>query len=55
MENTTAETATNIKCMCGHIIPESEVVFVNPQTKAITWTQGFPYCKGCVPASREDA
>jgi hypothetical protein len=56
MDNITPETASTIKCMCGNIIPENEVVFVNPSTKAITWTaeKGLPYCKGCVPVVNED-
>lgn len=55
MENITPETASSIKCICGHIVPEQDVVFINPNTKAITWVQGLPYCKGCIPTHREDA
>ena len=56
MDNITPETSSTIKCMCGTIVPEDGVVFVNPSTKAITWTaeKGLPYCKGCVPVVNED-
>ena len=56
MDNITPETSSTIQCMCGTIVPEDEVVFVNPSTKAITWTaeKGLPYCKGCVPVVNED-
>lgn len=41
-------------CMCGHTIDEKDVVYVNPATKAITWTEGLPYCGSCVPTNKED-
>lgn len=43
------------KCMCGHDVPASEVVWINPATKVRSWTsEGFPYCEKCVPASKEE-
>lgn len=42
------------KCMCGHDVPANEVVWINPATKARTWTEGLPYCEKCVPANKED-
>lgn len=43
-----------IVCMCGKEMDEKEVVWINPSTKAITWTEGLPFCEGCVPIDRED-
>ena len=43
------------RCMCGHDVPTSEVVWINPATKARTWTEGLPYCEKCVPTVREDS
>ncbi len=44
----------DVKCMCGHTVDEKDVVYINPATKAITWTQGLPYCGSCVPTSQEE-
>lgn len=42
------------KCMCGHTVDNSEVVYINPSTKAITWANGLPYCGSCVPVAAEE-
>lgn len=49
-----SDTQETVKCMCGHTVPESEVVFINPATKAATWVDGLPYCQKCSPPNRED-
>jgi len=55
MDNISKDTATDtIKCMCGHIVNEDNVVFINPATKAITWAGGLPFCPKCVPVPREN-
>lgn len=54
MDNVTSDTATSVKCMCGHIVSNSDVVWINPATKAITWTEGLPYCDKCVPVTKEE-
>jgi len=48
------DNTDTIKCMCGHTIPEKDVTYVNPATKAVTWTEGLPYCGSCVPEIKED-
>jgi hypothetical protein len=42
------------KCMCGYDVPAKDVVWINPATKARTWTEGLPYCEKCVPTTKED-
>jgi len=55
MDNISKDTATDtIKCMCGHIVNEDNVVFINPATEAITWAGGLPFCPKCVPVPREN-
>lgn len=44
----------NVNCMCGHLVNEKDVVYINPATKAITWTKGLPYCGSCVPTDTEE-
>lgn len=43
-----------IVCMCGKEMNEKEVVWIHPATKAITWTEGLPFCEDCVPTNKED-
>jgi len=55
MDNINKDTATNTtKCMCGHIVNDDNIVWLNPATKAITWTEGLPYCVECVPVTKEE-
>jgi len=32
----------NVKCMCGHLVEEKDVVYINPSTKAINMDRGTP-------------
>lgn len=55
MDNVTKDTATNTtKCMCGHIVGNDKIVWINPATKVATWTEGLPYCQDCIPTVKEN-
>jgi hypothetical protein len=47
------DTKTTV-CMCGHTVETDKVVLINPATKAVTWTEGLPYCENCIPVTKED-
>jgi hypothetical protein len=53
-EKTMNALDNDVKCMCGHNVDEKDVVYINPATKAITWTEGLPYCGSCVPTPQEE-